>query len=168
MTISPAAIKTVKASQVEMTELVLPQHTNLLGNLLGGQIMHWMDIACAMAAIRHMGLVCVTVAVDEISFFEPIRLGDMVILKSSVNRVFNTSVETGVKVFRQHRNGELVHANTAYFTFVGLDDDRKPVSAPPIVPETDDEKRRYDEALFRRNTRLEHRRALKQWKERQR
>lgn len=165
---SNASVKTVQASQVEMTELVLPQHINQLGNLMGGQIMHWMDICAAMAAIRHTGLVCVTAAVDEISFFEPIRLGDMVILKASVNRTFHTSIEVGVKVLLRKRSGEMVHSNTAYFTFVGLDDERHPAPAAPITPESDVERRRFDEALFRRNARLEHRRALKQWKEQKR
>ena len=158
-------MKTVSASQVEMTELVLPHYTNQLGNLMGGQIMHWMDIAAAMAAIRHTGQVCVTAGVDEISFFEPIRLGDMVILRSSVNRAFRTSMEIGVKVFLQKRTGQLVHANTAYFTFVALDEHRDPSPVPEITPESDEEHRRYDEAMFRRNSRLEHRQALKQWKE---
>ncbi len=158
-------VKSVKASQVEMTELVLPHHTNQLGNLMGGQIMHWMDIAAAMAAIRHTGQVCVTAGVDEISFFEPIRLGDMVVLRSSVNRAFRTSMEIGVKVFLQKRTGQLVHANTAYFTFVALDEHRDPSPVSPISPESDDERRRFDEALYRRNKRLEHRQALKQWKE---
>lgn len=158
-------LKTVSASQVEMTELVLPHYTNQLGNLMGGQIMHWMDIAAAMAAIRHTGQVCVTAGVDEISFFEPIRLGDMVILRSSVNRAFRTSMEIGVKVFLQKRTGQLVHANTAYFTFVALDEHRDPSPVPEITPESDEEHRRYDEAMFRRNSRLEHRQALKQWKE---
>ncbi len=157
--------KRVCDSQVEMTELVLPNHCNELGNLMGGQNMHWMDIACAMAAIRHTGHTCVTAGVDEISFFEPIRLGDIVVLKASVNRAFNTSMEIGVKVFRQSRDGEFAHSNSAYFTFVGLDENQKVVPAPPISPETQEEKRRYEAALFRRDSRLEKRKTLRQWKE---
>ena len=165
MATPPPAAKRVRDSQVEMAELVLPNHCNELGNLLGGQNMHWMDVACAMAAIRHTGRACVTAGVDEINFFEPIRLGDIVVLRASINRVFHTSMEIGVKVFRQSRNGELKHSNSAYFTFVGVDGDGVAVPAPPVVPETDDEKRRYEAALFRRESRLEKRKALRQWKE---
>lgn len=161
----PSSPKRVRDSQVEMTELVLPNHCNELGNLMGGQNMHWMDIACAMAAIRHTGHTCVTAGVDEISFFEPIKLGDIVVIKASVNRAFNTSMEIGVKVFKQSRSGELAHSNSAYFTFVGVDENQKVVPAPPILPETEDEKRRYEAALFRRDSRLEKRKTLRQWKE---
>jgi acyl-CoA hydrolase len=164
MTIQPGIPRPMSASQVEMTELVLPHHTNQLGNLMGGQIMHWMDIACAMAAIRHSGLVCVTAGVDEINFLEPIRLGDIVILKATVNRTFSTSMEVGVKVFRQQRSGELVHANTAFFTFVGLGEESKPVAAPAVLPENDKQRRWHEEALLRRSTRLAHRNEPKPWK----
>jgi len=95
----------VRASQVEMTELVLPNDTNQLGNLLGGRLMHMMDIAMAIAAARHSGLVCVTASVDEINFLHPIRLGQVVILRSSVNRVFRTSMEVGVSFARRWKSG---------------------------------------------------------------
>ncbi len=157
MTIPPNIPRPMRESQVEMTELVLPHHTNQLGNLMGGQIMHWMDIACAMAAIRHSGLVCVTAGVDEINFFEPIKLGDIVVIKANVNRAFSTSMEVGVKVLCQKRSGEILHSNTAFFTFVGLDPAGKRVAAPEVVPESDEQRRWHTEALARRSARLAHR-----------
>jgi acyl-CoA hydrolase len=161
---SPIAPKSVSASQVEMTELVLPNHTNQLGNLLGGQLMHWMDIAAAMAALRHSQHICVTAAVDEIGFFEPIHLGDIVILKASVNRVFRTSMEVGVKVFAQHPlQGTIAHANTAYLTFVSLDTDHRPIPAPAVEPQTEAERHRFDAAGFRRDARLRRREAFREW-----
>ncbi len=147
--------KTVAESIVTMTELVLPNDTNQLGNLLGGQLMHWIDICAALSAARHSHRVCVTASVDRIDFHHPIKLGDAVTLKASVNRVFNTSMEVGVTVFAEsHKEGTRVHSNTAYLTFVSVDDNSKPVKSEPIIPETEDEKRRYDEALERRERRL--------------
>ena len=151
----------VRNSQVEMTELVLPNDTNQLGNLLGGRLMHWMDIAAALAAMRHSGRVCVTASVDGMSFHEPIKLGQVVILKASVNRVFNTSMEVGVHVDVENpRDGTRIHANTAYLTFVGIDENGKPLPAPPVVPETDAEMRRFTAAALRRAARLESRRQI--------
>jgi acyl-CoA hydrolase len=155
---SGARLHTVQASQVVMTELVLPNDTNQLGNLLGGRLMHWMDIAMAIAAARHTGFVCVTASVDEIDFLKPIRLGDVVTLYASVNRVFRTSMEVGVKVFAENiKAGTFVHTNSAYMTFVGLNAEGRPTPAPQVIPETTDELRRFDEALERRNRRLAHR-----------
>ncbi len=149
---------TVRASQVVMTELVLPNDTNQLGNLLGGRLMHLMDIAMAIAAARHTGFVCVTASVDEIDFLKPIRLGDVVTLYASVNRVFRTSLEVGVKVYAENiKAGTLVHTNSAYMTFVGLNAEGRPTPAPQVIPETPDEVRRFEQALERRNRRLEHR-----------
>jgi acyl-CoA hydrolase len=148
-------------SQVVMTELVLPNDTNQLGNLLGGRLMHWMDIAAALAAMRHSNRVCVTASVDGMSFHHPIKLGQVVILKASVNRAFKTSMEVGVRVEMQDlRNGTCLHANTAYLTFVGVDDDGKPVEAPPVIPETEGEHRRYAAAAIRRAARLESRQKI--------
>jgi acyl-CoA hydrolase len=145
----------VRASQVEMTELVLPNDTNQLGNLLGGRLMHMMDIAMAIAAARHAGLVCVTASVDRIDFHEPIKLGHVVVLRASVNRVFRTSMEVGVKVFAEDlRGGTCIHTNSAYMTFVGLNDEGKPTPSPQVIPETDDERRRFEQALERREKRL--------------
>ncbi|MAT39579.1 MAG: acyl-CoA thioesterase [Ectothiorhodospiraceae bacterium] len=146
---------TVAASQVVMTELVLPNDTNQLGNLLGGKLMHFMDIAMAIAASRHSGLVCVTASVDQIDFFHPVRLGEVIVLRSSVNRVFNTSMEVGVKVFAENlKAGTRTHTNSAYMTFVGLNAEGRPSPTPQVIPETEDEQRRFEEALIRRERRL--------------
>lgn len=152
------APKKISDSQITMTELVLPNHTNQLGNLLGGQLMHWIDICAALSAAKHNQRVCVTASVDRIDFHHPIRLGDAVTLTSTINRVFKTSMEVGVKVFAQNfREGTKVHTNTAYLTFVSVDNDGKPVEGIEGIPETKDEKRRYDEALQRRENRLKDR-----------
>ena len=120
--------------------------------------MHWIDIAAAMAATRHSNHVCVTAAVDEISFFQPIKLGELVILKASINRVFNTSMEVGVKVYSENSlTGKKTHSNSAYLTFVSIDGNGKPLEAVAVIPETPDEVRRYEQALFRREQRLKHR-----------
>ncbi|PLX25399.1 MAG: acyl-CoA thioesterase [Ignavibacteria bacterium] len=149
----------VRASQVEMTELVLPNDTNQLGNLLGGRLMHLMDIAMAIAAARHSGLVCVTASVDEINFLHPIKLAQVVILEASVNRVFRTSMEVGVKVYCEDlKSGKRTHTNSAYMTFVGLNAEGRPTASPQVIPETEEEQRRFDEALQRRENRLERKR----------
>jgi acyl-CoA hydrolase len=141
-----------------MTELVLPNHTNQLGNLLGGQLMHWIDICAAISSAKHNNRICVTASVDRIDFHHPIKLGDAVVLVASVNRVFNTSMDVGVKVFAQSfKTGTTIHTNTAYLTFVSVNSDGKPVKAIEAVPETDEEKRRYEEALQRRQRILENR-----------
>lgn len=148
----------VRASTLEMTELVLPNDTNQLGNLLGGRLMHWIDIAAALAAMKHTRLVCVTASVDSMNFHAPIKLGQMVVLKASVNRVFRTSMEVGVRVdVEDLRAGTTVHANTAYLTFVGVDSAGNPLAAEPVIPETDDEARRFEAAGIRRQGRLENR-----------
>jgi acyl-CoA hydrolase len=150
--------KPVKASQVEATELVIPNDTNRLGNLLGGRLMHWIDIAAAIAASRHTNRICVTASVDELHFHHPIKQGEVVILQASVNRVFNTSLEVGVRVTKENLlNGKRKHTSTAYLTFVAIDDEGKPVSASPVRPVTNAEQRRYRDAARRRQSRLSHR-----------
>ena len=150
--------KKISDSQITMTELVLPNYTNQLGNLLGGQLMHWIDICAALSAAKHNQRVCVTASVDRIDFHHPIRLGDAVTLTSTINRVFKTSMEVGVKVYAQNfREGTKIHTNTAYLTFVSVGNDGKPVEGIAGIPETEDEKRRYDEALTRRENRLKDR-----------
>ena len=150
--------KFVKESQVYTTELVLPNDTNQLGNLLGGRLMHWIDIAAAIAAQRHSGRVCVTASVDELNFHHAIKLGEVVTLQASVNRAFRTSMEVGVLVLAAGLTGSMSRrANNAYLTFVAIDNQGRPVPAPPIVPETEEEIRRYEEALMRRQLRLERR-----------
>ena len=120
--------------------------------------MHWMDICAAIAAFRHTNRVCVTASVDELNFLHPIKEGEVVILQGSVNRAFHTSVEVGVKVIGENLlTGERKHANTAYLTFVAIDDSGNPVAVPPIRPETKEEKRRYADAARRRASRLKHR-----------
>lgn len=148
--------KTMKESQVTMIELVLPNDTNILKNLLGGRLMHWMDIAAAMAASRHCHHVAVTAVVDDLTFHEPIRLGNIVSLCANVNRAFNTSMEVGVKVeVEDFKTGEKKHSNSAYFTFVSVDSETyKKVPVPPIIPESDEEKKWYNDALLRREQRL--------------
>jgi acyl-CoA hydrolase len=153
-----AKSKKVSESQITMTELVLPNHTNQLGKLLGGQLMHWIDICAAVCASKHNNRVCVTASVDRIDFIHSINLGDTVTLFSSINRVFNTSMEVGVKVFSESfKVGERIHTNTAYLTFVSVDSDGKPIKAIDAIPETSEEKRRYEQALQRRDRRLKER-----------
>ena len=146
----------MKESQVTMIELVLPNDTNILKNLLGGRLMHWMDIAAAMAASRHCHHVAVTAVVDDLSFHEPIKLGNIVSLKANVNRAFKTSMEVGVKVeVEDFKTGEKKHSNSAYFTFVSVDTDTyEKVPVPPVVPETDEENKWFNDALVRREQRL--------------
>lgn len=148
--------KTVKESQVQMIELVLPNDTNILGNLLGGRLMHWIDIAAALAASRHCNNVAVTAAVDNLNFHQPVRLGEIVRLNASVNRAFKTSMEVGVKVeVEDIHTGIISHTNSAYLTFVSIDNDsKKPVPVPAVIPESEEEKRRYEQALKRREQRL--------------
>ncbi len=148
-------IKKISESIVTMTELVLPHHTNQLGNLLGGQLMQWIDICAALSASKHSQHICVTASVDRIDFHHPVKLGNVVTLIASVNRAFKTSMEVGVKVFAEsHREGTRVHTNTAYLTFVNVDDNGKPAETFQIEPETEEEKRRFEEALQRRQNRL--------------
>ena len=150
--------KKISDSKVTMTELVLPNHTNQLGNLLGGQLMHWIDICAALSAAKHNHRICVTASVDRIDFHHPIKLGDAVTLLSSVNRVFSTSMEVGVKVFAQSfKEGIKKHTNSAYLTFVSVDESGKPVKAIEAKPESNEEQRRYKEALRRRENRLKKR-----------
>src|SRR3989339_1143408 len=142
----PRRKKKVSESIITMTELVLPNYTNQLGNLLGGQLMHWIDICAALASAKHSQRVCVTASVDRIDFHHPIKLGNVVTLIASVNRAFKTSMEVGVTVFAEsHIDGIRIHTNTAYLTFVSVDEKGNPVETFEIVPETDDEKRRFDE-----------------------
>jgi len=154
----------MRESKVEMIELVLPNDTNLLNNLLGGRLMHWMDIAAAMAAARHCHNVSVTAAVDDLAFHEPIKLGNIVTLKAMVNRAFNTSMEVGVRVeVEDIESGEIKHSNSAYFTFVSIDriTGQKKI-VPPVIPETDTEKKWFEEALMRRNQRLQQKSGIVQ------
>jgi acyl-CoA hydrolase len=144
----------VRDSQSEMAEIVLPNDANPLGTLLGGRLMHWIDLAGAMAIHRHSRSYAVTASVDHIDFLVPVRVGDLVILKSSVNRVFHTSAEVGVKVFVENYIADTAqHVASAYLTFVAVDRAGNRLKIAPVVPETDEQQRRYDDAGRRRETR---------------
>ncbi len=138
-----------------MTELVLPNDTNTLGNLMGGRLMHWMDIAAALAAMRHCSCPVVTASADNISFEVPVRLGNLVTVEARVTRAFSTSMEVYIKVHGEDLQAQYKYlSNEAYMTFVALDPNGKPRKVPEIVPETEDDKHRYDGALRRRQLRL--------------
>jgi acyl-CoA hydrolase len=151
--------KPVRASASEMAEVVLPAQTNALGKLLGGHVMHLVDIVAAMAASRHANSYMVTASVDYIDFQNPVNLGEIVILKSHVNRVFRTSLEIGVEVYSEDiLTGERKQTTTAYVTFVAIDEHtRLPKLVPPLILKTAEEKRRWREAAKRREIRLAHR-----------
>jgi acyl-CoA hydrolase len=153
----------VRESATEYTEFVLPNDANHHGFLLGGKVMHLVDIAGAMAAMRHSRRPVVTASIDYMTFLHPVSIGQLVILRASVNRVFRTSMEVGVKVLMEDlATGAHKHTSSAYVTFVALDEAGKPTGAPPVVPETGDEKRRYEEAGLRRKHRLELRERARQ------
>jgi len=148
--------RTVNESQSEMTEIILPNDTNTLGNLLGGRLMHFIDLTGAMAAYRHCRTYIVTAAMDHIDFIQPVHVGDLLILKASVNRAFNTSVEVGVKVWvEEPHSGKLMHVASAYLVFVAIDQQGRRIKVPQLLPETPNEIRRFEDALRRR----EHREA---------
>jgi acyl-CoA hydrolase len=150
--------KTPEMSRVEMTELVIPNDTNPLGNLLGGRLMHWIDIAGAMAASRHANKVVATVALDSLDFRHPARMGELVILKAKLTWTGRTSMEVTVNVYAENiKTGNVILTNKAYITFVALDDEGKPTPVPPLFPETEEEKKDYVEAELRRNERLKRR-----------
>jgi acyl-CoA hydrolase len=145
-------------SASEYSELALPNDANGLGNLLGGKIMHLVDLAGAIAAIKHCRNVVVTASVDHMDFLHPVRIGQLVRLRSSVNRAFRTSLEVGVKVWVDDLiSGSQRHVSSAFLTFVAIDAEGRGVPVPPVIPETEDEKRRYEEAGARRAYRLSQR-----------
>lgn len=149
--LSPRA---VRESQSQTAEVVLPNDANPLGNLLGGRLMHLIDITGAMAAHRHSHSHVVTASMDHIDFHLPVHIGDLLILKSSVNRAFTTSMEIGVKCWvENYIAGTTRHVASAYLTFVAVDERGKHKAVPPVVPETDEEKRRYEDAGRRRELR---------------
>ncbi len=144
----------VRESISEMAEIVLPNDANPLNSLLGGRLMHWIDLAGAMAAYRHTRQFVVTASIDHVDFLVPVRVGDLVILRSSVNRVYRTSMEVGVKIWVEHyRSQEDIHVSSAYLTFVAIDAQGNRVAVAPVVPETANEKRRYEDAARRREIR---------------
>jgi acyl-CoA hydrolase len=147
--------KPVSVSRSEMVEAVLPNDANPLGAMLGGRVMHLMDIAGALAAHRHSNSHVVTASVDYLDFRFPIHVGEFIVLKSSVNRVFHTSMEVGVKIFSENiLTGERKHTSSAYLTFVAIDSNGQPRNIPPLIPETDEDRRRCRDAGERRRVRL--------------
>ena len=157
--------KPVKDSVSEYAELALPNDVNKLGNIFGGKVMHLVDLAGAMAAIRHAHLPVVTASVDSLQFLHPVHSGELILLRSSVNRAVRTSMEVGVKVITENlMTGERLHTCSAYLTFVALDENGKPTPVPCVIPEAEEEKRRYREAGERREYRLSRRqRAAGTW-----
>jgi acyl-CoA hydrolase len=150
--------KPVRASQSEVTQVVLPNDANPMGNILGGTVMHLVDITGAIAAHRHSGSYVVTASVDHMDFHYPIRVGEIIILKASVNRVFHSSMEVGVKVFREKVfTRQRLHTSSAYVTYVAVDENGMPKAAPAVIPRTREEKRRYREAGRRRLLRMDQR-----------
>ncbi|MFQ5504792.1 MAG: acyl-CoA thioesterase [Planctomycetota bacterium] len=150
----------VSHSVVEMSEIVMPNDANPLGNLMGGRVMQWIDIAAAIAAGRHARGTVVTASLDQLDFHHPVRVGAVCVLKASLNYVHRTSMEVGVKFWSEDRpSGLRRHVASAYLTFVALDENTgRPRPVPPLLPETDEEKRRYREAEARREHRLGQRR----------
>src|SRR6201993_964815 len=150
---SPNA-RPVRDSQSEMAEIVLPNDANPLGALLGGRLMHWIDLAGALAAHRHSRNYVATASIDHLDFWTPVHVGDLVVLRSSVNRVFTTSMEVGVTVWVENYLAEETRqVSSAYLTFVAVDSAGRHLKVPPVIPETDEQKRRYEDAGRRREIR---------------
>jgi len=146
----------------EMTHLVLPQHGNPLGNVLGGRVMHLIDLACSVAAVRLCRMPVATVAVDRMFFKYPIKVGALIIIQAHVNRAFNTSMEVGAKVFSEDmQTGKREHSHSAYLTFVALNPNGRPAQVPSWKPVTDEQKRWHENAEIRRKNRLEEHKRLK-------
>lgn len=146
--------RTVQESQSERSEIVFPADSNALGNLFGGRLMQYIDLVGAMAASRHARAITVTASMDHLDFVAPVKVGELLILKASVNRAFRTSMEVGVRVMVEDvREQRLRHVSSAYVTFVAVDRDGKRIVVPQIVPETEHQKRRYEDAGRRREMR---------------
>lgn len=153
----------VRESQSMLAELALPGDANNWGFLLGGKVMHLVDICGALAAMKHARCPVVTASADSINFLHPVHMNQLITLKSSVNRVFTTSLEVGVKVLVEDvMSGEVRHTTSAYLTFVAVDEHGRPVPVAPVIPESEEEKRRYEEAGSRREYRLALRRKSRQ------
>jgi acyl-CoA hydrolase len=145
----------VRESISEYSEFALPTDANLLGYVLGGKVMHLVDLAAALAAVRHSRCAVVTASVDQMTFLHPVHIGQLIVLRSSVNRVFRTSMEVGVRVEVENLlTGHIKHTSSAYLTFVAVNKSGQRVPIPPVIPETENEKRRFAEAEQRRAYRL--------------
>ena len=161
------ATKTVRESQHETSELMMPEHANNMGHVFGGVILSMMDKTAAIAAFRHSRASVVTASIDRVDFREPIHLGDLVVMKASVNYVGRSSMEVGVRVEAEElMTGRHRHTNSCYLTFVAVDRAGRPIEVPGLIPETPDELRRYDAAKERRARRLEEREREEQQKQR--
>jgi acyl-CoA hydrolase len=146
--------RTVAESQSERSEIIFPNDSNVAGNLFGGRLMQYIDLVGAMAASRHARAMVVTASMDSLDFVAPVKVGDLLILKASVNRAFKTSMEVGVKAMVEDvRGGGLRHVSSAYLTFVAMDLMGGRLEVPQVIPETDHQKRRFDDALTRREIR---------------
>lgn len=147
--------KKVSDSRTTMTQLVLPNDANTFGNVLGGKVMHWIDLTGAIAAFRHSRKPVVTVSVDTVRFHHPVKVGEVVLLEACVTRAFRTSMEVRVEVRSEDPlTGEQIRTCSAFLTFVAIDADGRPTGIPPLIPESAEEKRRYERALERRDYRL--------------
>jgi acyl-CoA hydrolase len=145
----------VRESISEYSEFALPTDANTLGNVLGGKVMHLVDLAAALAAVRHARCAVVTASIDQMSFLHPVHIGQLIVLRSSVNRVFRTSMEIGVRVEVENLlTGHIKHTSSAYLTFVAIDKSGNRIPIPPVIPESEDEQRRFVEAEQRRVYRL--------------
>ena len=153
--------RSVSHSKVTLTQMMEVTDANVAGNVHGGVIMRLVDTAAALAAIKHSGGVALTVGIDEMSFLEPVQIGEVVVLRASVNDVGTTSMECGVRVEAEDPlTGVIRHVNSAYLVFVAVDEAGKPRPVPPLIAESDDERRRQREAKLRRERRIDHRQAI--------
>jgi acyl-CoA hydrolase len=147
--------KKASESFIIMNEIVLPNDTNVFGNLMGGRLMYWMDIAAGIAAVKHCNAPCMTASVDNLSFKNPIKLGNVVHIEAKITRAFHTSMEIHLRVWGEDNLHQYRYeSNEAYFTFVALDPNNKPRQVPPVIPETEEEKLLFEGALRRRQVRL--------------
>ena len=148
-------VKNPSHSFTIMNELVLPNDTNTLNNLMGGRLLHWMDIAAAISAQKHCNRIVVTASVDNVSFKQPIKLGDVITIEAKVSRAFNTSVEVRLDVWAENiPSGNRVKFNEAYYTFVAVGQNNETIPVPELVPESEEEKELFAGALRRRQLRL--------------
>lgn len=147
--------KTAKESVTISTEIVLPNDTNTLGNLMGGRLLHWLDITAAIAAYRHCGRIVVTASVNNVAFNQPIKLGDIVTLQAKVSRAFNSSMEICIDVWVEDKmRDKKVKCNEAIYTFVAVDQLGNPIQVPALIPESEEEQQRYAGALRRKQLAL--------------
>ena len=147
--------KKVSESYTVFTEIVMPNDTNPMNNLMGGNLLKWMDIACGICGGKHANRIVVTAAVDNVSFSRPIKIGDIVTIHAQVTRAFNTSMEIFVEVYKEnYKSAERIKCNEAFYTFVAMDDDGRPVEVSELVPETEEEQKKFVGAMRRRELRL--------------